>query len=63
MNVLMISPGFPDEMPLLHRGALAAVGARVIGVGEQPEAMLPDRARRTLDRYVRRSTRCGTRRA
>ena len=27
MNVLMISPGFPNEMPLFARG-LAEVGAR-----------------------------------
>ena len=42
MNVLMISPGFPDEMPRFTR-ALAAVGARVIGLGDQPEgALLPE---------------------
>ena len=39
MNVLMISPGFPAEMPLFTAG-LAAVGARVIGLGEQPEQAL-----------------------
>ncbi len=42
MNVLMISPGFPDDMPYFTRG-LARVGARVIGVGDQPkDALRPD---------------------
>lgn len=52
MNVLMLSPGFPDEMPLFTLG-LAEVGARVIGVGDQPESALPPAARRALDSYVR----------
>jgi len=51
MNVLMLSPGFPDEMPRFTEG-LAAAGARVIGVGEQPESILPPRARRAMDIYV-----------
>jgi len=40
VNVLMISPGYPGTMPAFTR-ALAQVGARVFGVGDQPEAWLP----------------------
>jgi len=50
MNVLMISPGFPAEMPLFTRG-LAAVGARVIGLGDQPDHTLPPVARRAVHFY------------
>ncbi len=50
MNVLMISPGFPPEMPFFTRG-LAQVGARVIGVGDQPEASLPQMTRENLAAY------------
>lgn len=50
MNVLMISPGFPPEMPFFTRG-LAAVDARVIGVGDQPQASLPPMARQSLSAY------------
>ena len=35
MNVLMLSPGYPPEMPRFALG-LRAVGARVIGMGDQP---------------------------
>ena len=41
MNVVMISPGFPDDLPLFTRG-LARVGARVLGVGDQPKAALEE---------------------
>jgi biotin carboxylase len=51
MNVLMLSPGFPAEMSHFTRG-LAEVGARVIGIGDQPEGALPDDARRSLAAYV-----------
>jgi hypothetical protein len=51
MNVLMISPGFPAEMPLFTRG-LAAVGANVIGLGDQPEAGLPPEARESISAYL-----------
>ncbi len=51
MNVLMLSPGYPAEMPEFTRG-LAEVGATVIGVGDQPAAALPDTARRALAAYV-----------
>ena len=42
MNVVMLSPGYPAEMAFFTR-ALAAVGARVIGVGDQPPHALPGR--------------------
>ncbi len=51
MNVLFFSPGFPSEMPLFVRG-LAEVGARVIGLGDQPAGALPEVARRALTHYV-----------
>jgi formate-dependent phosphoribosylglycinamide formyltransferase (GAR transformylase) len=52
MNVLFFSPGFPAEMPHFVRG-LAEVGARVIGVGDQPAEALPDAARGALAHYER----------
>ena len=51
MNVLMLSPGYPAEMPQFTRG-LAEVGAAVIGVGDQPAAALPERTRQLLAAYV-----------
>jgi hypothetical protein len=51
MNVLMISPGFPKEMRYFTRG-LAQVGARVIGLGDQPEDQLPPTAREALSAYL-----------
>lgn len=51
MNVLMISPGFPTEMPFFTRG-LATVGARVIGLGDQHESALPQMARESLSAYI-----------
>jgi len=50
VNVVMISPGYPAEMAYFTR-ALAAVGARVIGVGDQPPSALPDVARDALAHY------------
>ena len=50
MNVVMISPGYPAEMAYFTR-ALAAVGATVIGVGDQPPSALPDVARDALAHY------------
>ncbi len=50
MNVLMLSPGFPVEQPFFTRG-LAEVGARVIGLGDTPEAALPEIARHHLSAY------------
>jgi biotin carboxylase len=51
MNVLMISPGFPAEMPFFTRG-LASVGANAIGLGDQPQSALPVVAREALAAYV-----------
>jgi hypothetical protein len=50
-TVLMISPGFPPEMPLFTRG-LAAVGARVIGLGDQPLAALPAMTQQALAHHI-----------
>lgn len=51
LNVLMISPGYPAEMPLFTRG-LARVGARVIGLGDQPKEALPPMAREHLAHHL-----------
>jgi formate-dependent phosphoribosylglycinamide formyltransferase (GAR transformylase) len=51
MSVLFFSPGFPGEMPYFTAG-LAEVGARVVGLGDQPAAALPERARRALSGYI-----------
>jgi biotin carboxylase len=50
MNVVMLSPGYPAEMAYFTRG-LAAVGARVIGVGDQSAQSLPEPARQALAHY------------
>jgi DNA-binding MurR/RpiR family transcriptional regulator len=47
MNIVMISPGYPVEMAYFTR-ALAAVGATVIGLGDQPPSALPEPAREAL---------------
>jgi hypothetical protein len=52
MNVMMIAPGYPDEMPYFVRG-LAREGAAVIGVGDQPEHDVPQMTRQHLAAYVR----------
>jgi hypothetical protein len=49
-NVVMLSPGYPHEMAYFTRG-LAAVGATVIGVGDQPPHALPDAARDAMAHY------------
>jgi len=51
MNVLLLGPGYPSEIPYFARG-LAAVGARVFGVGDQPEDQLPELSRRSLSGYL-----------
>ena len=51
MNVLMISPGYPADMPEFTRG-LSEAGARVFGVGDQPLASMPDLVRRSLSDYL-----------
>jgi hypothetical protein len=51
MKVLMISPGFPDDMPYFTRG-LARAGATVIGVGDQPAGGLRPEAAEALTDYL-----------
>ena len=55
MNVLMISPGYPTEINHFTRG-LAVQGARVFGIGDQPERDLPDMVRQHLAGYVQASS-------
>ncbi len=55
MNVLLLSPAYPDEMTRFAEG-LAAVGARVFGVGEQPVGTLPKRCRASLTAYLQVSS-------
>jgi hypothetical protein len=50
MNIVMLSPGYPAEMAYFTR-ALASVGARVIGIGDQPPQSLPEAARASLAHY------------
>jgi hypothetical protein len=52
MYVLMISPGYPPEIPYFTR-ALAWAGARVLGVSDQPESALPPEAGRHLAGHLR----------
>jgi ATP-grasp domain len=49
-TVVMVSPGYPAEMAYFTR-ALAAAGARVIGVGDQPPSALPTAAGEALAHY------------
>jgi hypothetical protein len=51
MDVVFLSPGYPTDIPLFVSG-LAAVGARVIGVGDQHVDSLPERAKRALSSYI-----------
>ncbi|MCZ8204504.1 ATP-grasp domain-containing protein [Gemmatimonas sp.] len=50
-TVLMITPGFPGEMPLFTRG-LSVQGAQVLGVANGPAHDLPEMARRHLSDYL-----------
>lgn len=50
-TVLVLQPGFPAEIPYYVRG-LARRGARVLGVGDQPAAGLPEVARQGLHHYL-----------
>src|SRR5438045_4123244 len=52
MNVLMLAPGYPAEMPLFAR-ALKWQGAAVYGLSDVAEHELPDFARRQLAGYLR----------
>ncbi len=51
MNILIIQPGFPAEIPYFVRG-LAQAGARVLGVGDQPRGSLPAVAQEGLSAYL-----------
>lgn len=53
MKVLLLSPGYPPEMPYFVRG-LAATGARVLGVGDSAPGALPEMTRRHLASYLHR---------
>src|SRR5262245_43391634 len=50
MNVLMLSPGYPPEMPQFALG-LKAEGANVIGMGDAAASSLAAPARRALADY------------
>ena len=50
-TVLVLQPGFPAEIPYYVRG-LARRGARVLGVGDQPAASLPEVAKEALSAYL-----------
>ncbi len=54
MNVLMIAPGYPDEMPLFCRG-LSTFGGSVFGISDVPVGNLPDMTRRHLSGYLQTS--------
>ncbi|WAS99025.1 ATP-grasp domain-containing protein [Nannocystis punicea] len=51
MNILLLSPGYPGEMPSFTRG-LADVGANVYGVGDQHPGALPPSVRERLAGYL-----------
>jgi hypothetical protein len=51
MNVIMIAPGYPAEMPYFVRG-LARAGAKVFGLSDVPEHELPRLAREHLSGYL-----------
>ena len=52
MNVLMIAPGYPGEMPYFCRG-LTRHGGKVYGLSDVPENDLPSLARENLSGYLR----------
>jgi hypothetical protein len=51
MNILLLSPGYPADMPEFTRG-LAEAGARVYGVGDSPLDGLPILVRQCLADYI-----------
>jgi len=51
MNILLLSPGYPADMPEFTRG-LAEAGAWVYGVGDSPQDSLPPMVRRCLSEYI-----------
>jgi hypothetical protein len=52
MNVIMLAPGYPAEMPYFCRG-LAGQGAKVYGVSDVPEADLPKMTRDHISGYLK----------
>jgi len=52
MNVLMVAPGYPGEMPYFCRG-LTRLGGKVYGLSDVPEPELPAMAREHLAGYLR----------
>jgi ATP-grasp domain len=52
MNVIMLAPGYPGEMPYFCRG-LALQGAKVYGVSDVPEPDLPLLTREHMAGYLR----------
>jgi hypothetical protein len=51
MNVLFLSPGFPEEMKYFTHG-FEHVGARVLGLGDTPRSSLDPYVRRNLADYL-----------
>jgi len=51
LNVLLLSPGYPADMPEFTRG-LAETGAHVFGVGDSPVDGLPSLVCKCLDEYI-----------
>jgi hypothetical protein len=51
MNVILLSPGYPADMPDFTRG-LASAGANVIGVGDQHPGALPKQVAGALAAYI-----------
>ncbi|MCP5032955.1 MAG: ATP-grasp domain-containing protein [Actinomycetia bacterium] len=51
MRVLMISPGFPADIPYFTR-ALSNIGAQVLGIGDQHESGLPPEVSDVLSGYL-----------
>jgi hypothetical protein len=51
LNVLILSPGYPADIPEFVRG-LAERGVTVFGAGDQPFESLPELVRRSLHDYV-----------
>jgi carbamoylphosphate synthase large subunit len=51
MNVLLLSPAYPADMPEFTRG-LAEAGARVYGVGDAQPQTLPEPVRHSLAGYI-----------
>lgn len=51
MNVLILSPGYPADMPEFTRG-LAETGARVFGVGDSHPGSMPPLVQKSLSEYI-----------